>query len=135
MPNDAGGGAPIELLSPNINQRAEKVRYLVVAAVAIFALVGASAADVASGVDAYRQGDYATAIEWCLRAARRGFGPAQSNLGSLYLRGASNIETSPFEAHVWASLAEGQNFPGAKEMRMNAERMLSREEISEAAMP
>ncbi len=180
------------------------MRYLVVAAVAILALVGASAADVASGVAAYRHGDYetamrevlpaaergdataqyytgalyegglgieqsyiealkwyraaaeqglvmaqyhlgvlheigqgiarnhATAIEWYLRAAQQGYGPAQNNLGSLYLRGGRNIERSPVEAHVWFSLAEDQNFPGAKEMRMNAEMLLSREEISEA---
>ena len=180
------------------------MRHFVVAAVAALALVSASAADVASGVAAYRQGDYAramrevlpaaergdataqyyagamyegglgveqsylealkwyrvaaeqglvmaqyhlgvlyeigqgiaknhaTAIEWYQGAALQGYGPAQNNLGSLYLRGGWGIETSPVEAHAWFSLAEDQNFPGAKEMRMNAERLLSRDEISEA---
>ncbi len=76
--------------------------------------------------------DHARAAEWYRLAAERGYAPAQSNLGSLYLRGWSNIEANPVEAHLWFSLAEEQDFPGAKKNRMNAARFLSRDGLDQA---
>ncbi len=76
--------------------------------------------------------DHARAIEWYLRAAEQGYGPAQSNLASLYMRGGWGVESNPFLARVWYNLAEEQDFPGAKRKRMFAEQFLSSEQISEA---
>jgi hypothetical protein len=57
------------------------------AAILLFALSVPAAADLAAGVQALKDGDYATALKEFLPLARQGNAVAQCNLGLMYDEG------------------------------------------------
>src|SRR5687767_3439765 len=69
-----------------------------------------SDADLKVGIEAYKTGDYATALERLQPAAKRDNAGAQSLLGSMYAQGLG-VARSHEEAAVWYSRAADQGDP------------------------
>jgi hypothetical protein len=80
---------------------------------AILAAVPAAAQDYTRGMEAYRQGDYATAITNWRPLAERGHAAAQSSLGFMYNYG-HGVPRDYTEALKWYRRAARQGFPAAQ---------------------
>ena len=63
------------------------MRYVAVLVIALTTLAGAARADLAAGFDAYRRGDFATALAELRPLAEAGAPEAQQLLGEMYLHG------------------------------------------------
>ncbi len=85
-----------------------------------------------NGVEAYKQGDYATALKEVRPLAERGDAAAQYNLGVMYREGRG-VPQDDVQAHMWFNLAAAQGHEGARKFRDNvlAERM-TRAQVAEA---
>ena len=71
------------------------------------------AADVPAGLQAFRNGDYATAYREWKPAAERGQPDAQYNLGVLYMKGLG-VRSDRQEAFRWFRLAADQGLAQAQ---------------------
>ncbi len=80
---------------------------------AILAAVPAAAQDYTRGMEAYRQGDYATALTNWRPLAERGHAAAQSSLGFLYNYG-HGVPRDYAQAVKWYRRAARQGFPAAQ---------------------
>ena len=61
-------------------------------------------ADFQKGLNAYRSGDYATALREWTPIAEQGNALAQSNLGFMYEKGVGVLQ-DPVYAHMWWNIA------------------------------
>jgi hypothetical protein len=80
---------------------------------AILAVVPAAAQDYSRGMEAYRQGDYLTALRNWQPLAEKGDAPSQSSLGFLYNYG-HGVERNYREALKWYRKAAEQGFAPAQ---------------------
>ncbi len=60
-----------------------------------------------AGLDAYKRGDYETALKEFLPLAEQGFASSQFNLGLMYARG-QGVAQDYVQAYRWYTLAAGQ---------------------------
>ena len=75
--------------------------------------------------------NYARAIQWYEKAARRGHASAQLNLGDAYARGRG-VKRDPIAAHMWLSLAAGQGKSWAAQRRDQIEKSMTPTQIASA---
>jgi len=73
-------------------------------------------ADYQAGLDAYNQGDYATAVKEWRPLAEQGYADAQYNLGFMYDNG-QGVPQDYVQAHMWYNLAAAQNQERATKLR------------------
>ncbi len=97
----------------------------------LFILPISAHADFQAGVDAYDQGDYATALKEMRPLADQGYAKAQVNLGILYGKGQGVLQDH-VQAHMWASLAAAQNQETATLLRDGLAEQMTPEQIAEA---
>ena len=76
------------------------MRYLLAAALAVMLALPVAAQDFQNGVEAFRRGDYATALREWRPLAERGNATAQHNLGVMYDRG-QGVPRDYVEAVKW----------------------------------
>jgi len=88
-------------------------------------------ADLQAGVDAYDQGDYATALKEWRPLADQGDADAQFNLGVMYQEGRGVLQDY-VQAHMWASLAAAQNQENATKLRAALAEGMAPAQIAEA---
>lgn len=82
---------------------------LLLAALALLAPAGKAAADGLTGLKAYEQGDYVTAMREFLPLAEAGQAAAQAAVGQMYLAG-QGVPQDPNQAAIWLEkAAEGGN--------------------------
>ncbi len=83
-------------------------------AVALFTgVVTAHAANFSEGANAYRRGDYATAVRIYLQLANQGHTHAQNNLGLMYEKG-HGVRQNHAEAVMWYRKAANQGSLGGQ---------------------
>ena len=88
-------------------------------------------AGFADAVQAYDGGDYATALDESLEAARQGDIDAQYMAGFLYMRG-QGTQTDLARAYQWFSLAARQGDSFAADELKSLIRRMSAEQVSQA---
>ncbi len=69
-------------------------------------------ADFQEGLDAYKRGDYDTALKEWRPLADQGLAAAQNNLGAMYLNG-EGVRRNYVRAYMWLSLAAKQGYKRA----------------------
>ena len=91
------------------------MKILLITPLVILALLAPlnASADVDKGSDAYRAGDYATALQEFKKAAEQGDARAQFNLGVMYANGRGVIQDDK-EAVKWFRLAAEQGVAEAQ---------------------
>jgi uncharacterized protein len=70
-------------------------------------------ADFSAGLDAYKRGDYTTAMKEWMPLAQQGDAPTQFNVGLLYLDG-HGVPESPVEAVKWFTRSAEQGYTEAQ---------------------
>jgi TPR repeat protein len=73
--------------------------------------------------------DVEVARQWFTKAAKQDFGPAQFNLGILYGQTGNYVA-----AYAWLYLAEQNQIDGAKQNRLKAAGLLSKEDLNNARL-
>ena len=104
---------------------------LVLAAALIIASTAPAPADFPAAVEAYDQGDYATAFGESRPVAERGDADAQYLLGFLYARG-EGVRRDLVRAYLWFSLAARQGDGIAADALTGLARRMSPEQVDEA---
>ena len=72
-----------------------------------------NAANYNRGLEAYKSGDYATALKKWTPLAEKGFAKAQMNLGVIYASG-QGVPKDNVEAMRWSRVAAEQGYPSAQ---------------------
>jgi TPR repeat protein len=81
------------------------------------------AQDLQKGLEAYQQGDYATAVAWFRKSAEQGVARAQFTLGLMYVTGQGVLQDNVY-AHMWWNIAASTGHADATKNRdIIAERM------------
>jgi len=88
-------------------------------------------ADFQAGMDAYNQGDYATALKEWRPLAEQGNADAQFNLGVVYSKG-QGVSQDYIQAHMWVNLADAQGHVVAPKARDSIAKKMTHEQIAEA---
>ena len=94
-------------------------------------LSGPIHADFRAGMNAYSQGDYATALKEWRPLAEHGDAGAQYILGVLYATG-QGVPQDDVQAHMWVSLADAQGYKLARRARDELARRMTPAQITEA---
>ncbi len=94
-------------------------------------LAAPAAADFPAAVEAYDQGDYATAFAETRPVAEQGDPDAQYMLGFLYARG-EGVRRDLVRAYLWFSLAARQGDAIAADMVVSLSRRMTPEQIAQA---
>ncbi len=106
-------------------------RLLVVAALVVGLAMPALGQDFAAGVDAYKRGDYSTALKEWRPLAERGDPKAQTGLGAMYGNG-QGVPQDYVQAYKWFSLAAALGDQIARENRDRAAELMTPAQIAEA---
>ena len=69
-------------------------------------------ADFQEGLDAYKRGDYDTALKEWRPLADQGLAAAQNNLGAMYING-EGVRRNYVQGYMWLSLAAKQGYKRA----------------------
>lgn len=94
-------------------------------------LAAPASADFPAAVEAYDQGDYATAFAETRPVAEQGDPDAQYMLGFLYARG-EGVRRDLVRAYLWFSLAARHGDPIAADMVVSLSRRMTPEQIAQA---
>ena len=97
----------------------------------LLSLTGAQAQDLKKGLQAYKSGDYATAIKEWRPLAEAGDPGAQYNLGSNYVQG-KGVAKDLFQAYFWFELAARQGWGIATQHRDGISKSITPEQLQEA---
>jgi len=89
------------------------------------------AGDFQRGVEAYRAGDYATALREFQELASAGDASAQNNLGRMYDNGQGVVQDY-ISAHMWFNIAAASGGKKAKENRDIVAKRMTPDQIAEA---
>lgn len=89
------------------------------------------AQDFQKGFNAYRAGDYATALEEWKPLAEQGDAYAHYNLGGMYYKG-QGVPQSNVMAHMWYNIASANGHPEAGEYRDERADEMTSADISKA---
>ncbi len=85
--------------------------------VVVLVAAPAWAADFEAGWQAYKRGDYATALKEFRALAEQGDADAQFNLGVMYAEGRG-VPKDYVQAYMWLSLAAAQGHEPARKARV-----------------
>ena len=97
----------------------------------LLSLTGAQAQDLKKGLQAYKSGDYATAIKEWRPLAEAGDPGAQYNLGFNYVQG-KGIAKDLVQAYFWFGLAARQGRGIATQLRDGISKSITPEQLQEA---
>jgi TPR repeat protein len=100
-------------IGDTVRPRSNVTALMLLGALALAAIGTASAGPVEDGVEAYRRGDYATALRLFRPLADQGIAPAQLNLGLMYSNG-DGVPQNYTEALKWFRLAADQGDAAAQ---------------------
>ena len=89
------------------------IRFPIALMLSIACLAAPALADFKAGVDAYRRGDYATALHEWQALAEQGHADAQYNLGLLYAKG-QGVSKDDAQAQQWYEKAAAQGHADAQ---------------------
>ena len=84
-----------------------------------------------AGFDAYKRGDYETALKEFLPLAEQGLALAQFNLGFMYGQG-EGVPKDYVLAHMWANLAAAQGNENAIKSRDILEKLMIPTQLAQA---
>ncbi len=107
------------------------MKTLVLAPALVVALAAPASAGLPDAIEAYDQGDYASAFAAAMPVARRGDADAQYLVGHFYVRG-QGVRTSLVHAYFWYTLAARQGDPFAAGALDDLARSMSPEQVTEA---
>ena len=88
-------------------------------------------ADFQEGLDAYKRGDYDTALKEWRPLADQGLAAAQNNLGAMYING-EGVRRNYVQGYMWLSLAAKQGYKRAVSSQGQLEREMTPGELAEA---
>ncbi len=97
----------------------------------VFMLPTPVLADFQAGLDAYKRGDYDTALKEWRPLADQGLAAAQNNLGAMYING-EGVRRNYVRAYMWLSLAAKQGYKRAVSSQGQLEREMTPGELAEA---
>ena len=97
----------------------------------LLSLTGAQAQDLKKGLQAYKSGDYATAIKEWRPLEEAGDPGAQYNLGFNYVQG-KGIAKDLVQAYFWFGLAARQGRGIATQLRDGISKSITPEQLQEA---
>ncbi len=104
---------------------------LVLATVLVVALAAPASAGLPDAIEAYDQGDYASAFAEAMPVAQRGDADAQYLLGYLYARG-EGVRTNLVHAYFWYTLAARQGDEIAAGALDDLARRMNPKQVAEA---
>ena len=81
--------------------------------------------------DAYKRGDWATALRKIRPLANEGWARNQHNLGYMYTRGLG-VPRDYVRAHMWLSLAAAKGHPKSAKLRDAVAKFMTPAQIAEA---
>lgn len=97
----------------------------------LFLTASVQAQDLKKGLQAYKKGDYATALKEWRPLAEGGHAGAQYNLGFNYVQG-KGVPKDLVEAYFWFELAARQGKAIATQLRDGISRQMTPQQIAQA---
>ena len=97
----------------------------------VFMLAAPTRADFQAGVEAYKRGDYDTALKEFRPLAEQGDAFVQFNLGVMYIKG-QGVPQDYVLAHMWMNLAAAKGVKKAVKGRDLLEKFMNLDQLAEA---
>ncbi len=97
----------------------------------VFMLAAPTRADFQAGVEAYKRGDYDTALKEFRPLAEQGDAFVQFNLGVMYIKGQGVLQDYVL-AHMWMNLAAAKGVKKAVKGRDLLEKFMNLDQLTEA---